>query len=60
MGKNGVRRNCDVGTLAEQAERQSRFCLSQRGGCEACPANKGSHNACVLAWAQMPYEGGAK
>ena len=52
-------RNCDVGTAEEQAERQSRFCLSQRGCSPACPAfRKGQgHNGCVLTWAQMPYEG---
>lgn len=49
-------RNCDVGTAEEQAERQSRFCLSHHGDCKRCPANRTTHSACVLAWSQMPYE----
>lgn len=56
-------RQCDVGTAEEQAERHSRFCISQHGHCKRCPAHRRTHNGCVLAWAQMPYEaeeGGAK
>ena len=49
-------RNCDVGTAEEQAERHSRFCISQHGLCTRCPAHRRTHNGCVLAWAQMPYE----
>jgi hypothetical protein len=56
-------RNCDVGTLEEQAERFSEYCDS-----EVCKRNRCRFNAkalcierCALAWAQMPYnEGGAK
>ena len=55
-------RQCDVGTAEEQAERHSRFCISQHGLCKQCPAHGRTHNECVLAWAQMPYaaEGVAK
>lgn len=56
-------RNCDVGTVEDQAKRQSRFCMSQAGRCTTCPADRPTHNACVLAWAQMPFaptEGGAE
>ena len=49
-------RNCDVGTAEEQAERHSRFCISQHGLCTRCPAHRRTHNGCVLAWAQMSYE----
>ena len=67
-------RNCDVGTVAEQAERFRRFCethkpyesqfteegelLCPSTGCELIACNYGQ---CALAWSQMPYEeGGAK
>ena len=57
------RRNCDVGTLEEQAERFAEYCDS-----EVCKRNRCKSQAkalcierCALAWAQMPYkEGGAK
>ena len=49
-------RNCDVGTAEEQAERHTRFCLGQRWGCRRCPVHHKEHNACVLAWAQLPYQ----
>ena len=67
-------RNCDVGTVEEQAERFRRFCethkpdesqfteegelLCPSTGCELIACN---HGQCALAWSQMPYEeGGAK
>ena len=60
----GVPRNCDVGTVEEQAERFHAFCASNKKcgdvySCERCQFN--SVEDCELAWAQMPYEeGGAK
>ena len=67
-------RNCDVGTVEEQAERFRRFCethkpyesqfteegelLCPSTGCELIACNYGQ---CALAWSQMPYEeGGTK
>ena len=66
------RRNCDVGTPDEQAERFENFCLKyigcaeETGGrhCVGCPMEKASKNItqkCELYWAQLPSEeGGAK
>ena len=60
----GVPRNCDVGTVEEQAERFHAFCASNKKcgdvySCERCQFN--SVEDCELAWAQMPYEeGGAE
>ena len=57
-------RNCDVGTVEEQAKRFHSFCESNKQcgdvySCERCQLN--SIEDCELAWAQMPYEeGGAK
>lgn len=55
-------RNCDVGTVEEQAERYEKFCYAHRSrekGCGDCPLLDGGP-CCELAWAQMPYgEGGA-
>ena len=57
-------RNCDVGTVEEQAERFHAFCASNKKcgdvySCERCQFN--SVEDCELAWAQMPYEeGGAE
>ena len=57
-------RNCDVGTLDEQAERFHAFCKSNKQpgdvySCDSCKLN--SIEDCELAWAQMIYEaGGAK
>ena len=55
-------RNCDVGTVEEQAERFDYFCYNHRSrekGCGDCPLLDGG--PCELAWTQMPYEeGGAK
>lgn len=54
------RRNCDVGTAKEQAERYSRYCDQFiRGGlhCERCPCcGKVPLGRCEFAWMQMPYE----
>lgn len=55
-------RNCDVGTVEEQAKRMDKFCDSHRHGfdgrsryaCENCKFI--SVDRCELAWAQLPYE----
>ena len=50
-------RNCDVGTVKEQAERFDEFCYNHRSrekGCGDCPLLDGG--PCELAWTQMPYE----
>ena len=56
-------RNCDVGTVKEQAERFDEFCYNHRSrekGCGDCPLLEGGP-CCELAWMQMLYEeGGAK
>ena len=59
------RRNCDVGTAKEQAERYSRYCdqfIRDGLHCEKCPCcGKIPFGRCEFAWMQMPYkEGGAK
>lgn len=57
------RRNCDVGTAEEQAERFKKFCYEHQApwhGCTNCPVLMSEK--CALAWAQTPYaaeEGGA-
>ena len=55
-------RNCDVGTVEEQAERFDCFCYNHRSrekGCGDCPLLEGG--PCELAWLQMTYEeGGAR
>lgn len=58
-------RNCDRGTVDEQAKRMDAYCASHGeriGGswrCDNCPLC--SIHRCELAWAQTPYkEGGAK
>lgn len=49
-------RNCDVGTVEEQAKRKTKFCY-QPGGCSNCSFSKSATlTQCALAWAQMPYE----
>lgn len=56
------RRNCDVGTAEEQAERFNDYCKKQGKGCwigkskGSCPIFKGYKIDCGLVWAQMPYE----
>ena len=55
-------RNCDIGTVEEQAERFDCFCYNHRSrekGCGDCPLLDGG--PCELAWLQLPYEeGGAE
>ena len=55
-------RNCDIGTVEEQAERFDCFCYNHRSrekGCGDCPLLEGG--PCEFAWTQMPYEeGGAE
>ena len=53
-------KNCEVGTVAEQAERFEEYCES-----EVCKRNRCKSRAkalcierCALEWAQMPYEEG--
>ena len=45
-------RNCDVGTVKEQAERLRAFC--QDRDCNTCPVHGVIY--CSLAWANLPYE----
>lgn len=59
------RRNCDVGTASQQAQRFAELCTSHskdgaRGICdEKCPFyGKEYGSDCALVWAQMPYERG--
>ena len=50
------RRQCDVGTAEEQAERFKTFCLDHQApwhGCTNCPVLMSEK--CALTWAQMPY-----
>lgn len=52
------RRNCDVGTAEEQAERFDDFC---RNTCDGCRCDhrlfqEEDKIKCAFAWAQMPYE----
>ena len=55
-------RNCDVGTVEEQAQRFNDYCTKQGDGCcivggkGACPIFKGYRVDCGIVWAQMPYE----
>ena len=55
------RRNCDVGTLEEQAQRFNAFCKKQNNKCcvgrskGECPVFRGYEIDCALTWAQMPY-----
>lgn len=57
-------RNCEVGTLEEQAKRFTEFCYKNRNVrrcCGDCPAfNREGFAECELAWAQMPYEANEK
>lgn len=61
------RRNCDVGTAEEQAQRFLKFCKRNQspiqGMCSSsCPCKHQPDMChCYAAWAQMPYEeGGAE
>lgn len=64
-------KNCEVGTVEEQAERFEDFCLKhigcaeETGGrhCVDCPLEKASMKTtqkCELYWAHMPYEEGGE
>ena len=50
-------RNCEVGSVDEQAERFREFCDDEKGHREHC-RNCRLCNAvdCELAWAQLPYD----
>lgn len=54
-------RNCDVGTVKEQADRHRAYCRehytpdSVGGNCRQCPLKDIRGWSCQLAWAQMPY-----
>lgn len=51
------KRNCDVGTVKEQAERFFALChryASSEEGCPSCPVY--ADNPCGIAWAQLPYK----
>lgn len=55
------KRNCDVGTPREQAERFNDFCNSHynlnnpKGVCSKCPLTRDG-STCEFEWSQMPYE----
>ena len=53
------RRNCDVGTVLEQRERQRHYCGQHYSACdvdmECCRCPLWKEASCELAWAQMPY-----
>ena len=61
-------RNCDVGTVEEQAQRMAHFCkklyskaVPGRHICSACKFhNKDVGWDCYFGWAQMPYEEGGE
>ena len=50
----GVPRNCDVGTVEEQADRHWKWCWEH--DCNHTDSCK----LCVARWAQMPYEDGRR
>ena len=56
------RRNCDVGTAEEQAERFKTFCYIYPLNCAGCPLKDSgiTHNECAIFWTQMPYEEGGE
>lgn len=51
------RRQCDVGTAEEQAERFAQYCREHdsKRFCGDCP-NRYIPKNCGIFWAQMPYE----
>lgn len=54
-------RNCDVGTVLEQAKRFAEFCHQHKhpeSECLNCPLLFQAEGHCELAWAQMPYNEG--
>ena len=52
-------RNCDVGTVDEQAKRYMNFCRNHTK-CTECPcaSRTQSNSKCEFEWSQMPYEEG--
>lgn len=58
------RRNCDVGTAEEQAQRFYKFCMANSsaivGMCDSqCPClDSGDKCHCLTIWAQLLYEEG--
>ena len=56
------RRNCDVGTAEEQAQRFYNYCKKQDKACcigrssGSCPIFKGYKVDCAIVWAQLPYK----
>ena len=65
--ENRPKRNCDVGTVEEQADRFDLFCSKYKcsGAWDStspeCPISKDKKGVmCELAWAQMPYEEGVE
>lgn len=60
-------KNCEVGTAEEQRDRFDSYC-TKIPMCERCVKCRGTdevigdeytHEECVLAWEQMPYEKGS-
>lgn len=50
-------RNCDMGTVADQARRYRAFCKRHRV-CDECYSElNGEKLDCEFAWAQLPYKG---
>lgn len=50
------RRNCDVGTAAEQSRRFCAFCRPRTEPCDGCACLEASRNGrCEFVWAQMQY-----
>lgn len=50
------KRNCDVGTPAEQMERFEAYCNAHEP-CESCPLDRPRVcPSCGVHWAQMPYK----
>ena len=49
------RRQCDVGTAEDQAERFAKYC-DRFHRCKGCPCcGKMKYNRCEFIWAQTPY-----
>lgn len=59
-------KNCEVGTVEDQAERFDAFVRDRRGDKKCtgkCPAHNGVDFGvvdCVIQWSQMPYESEVK
>ena len=53
-------RNCEVGTIDNQAARYRNYCHNYPK-CTGCPCvGQVKYGQCEFAWAQMPYESEAK